>query len=349
MLQQGLEIASRIGSPVALVAFVFFAILFFVSRHFSTATSPENQAGRDRFFVIVLTVVAVLFLACVAMLLGEQLLQAGKASAVTYFALGMGMAMLFLTHYAQKWSRLDREERLLKSVSKEKLGTLLDTELTRYRVTGEGLPPTKRYELIATDLRQKHRYALHRLYFAAFVVVVIAILIGLLYGPSAFSGAAAVTAPAEPPANFELTVARTADDPNLPDSLFGKSDDDAMPRQELRAFDRNGIAEFGDTAVNLWLLTPAFSSPYRSFDCYVYAGTADKVIINAWLVNPTGAKQNLRRIDYVKDRGVYVFSVPKSSAGSRLLIYLGMSDSSHKGIKADPKFHVRSKLLQKEN
>jgi hypothetical protein len=154
-----------------------------------------------------------------------------------------------------------------------------------------------------------------------------------------------------PPEEFTLEhIGHTADDPGLPDELFGSSDDDTgMPRANIRCCDRELMVEISDKESSpLWLLTKPFSASYPGFDCFVYSGTTDKVVFHAWLVKGKGERVDILRDTNADGHGMYLMKVPRSEKGDSLLVFLGMSQSSYDSIISEPRFRIRSRTVSKE-
>jgi hypothetical protein len=148
---------------------------------------------------------------------------------------------------------------------------------------------------------------------------------------------------------FAVTPCQKADDTNLPESLFGLPGDDlGMPRQWMRTMDAGALwkLKLNDEQEGkmFWLLTQKFPGNYRPFTAHVYAGTTQKVILSAFLVEPNGEVKlvALTRAQDLGVPGLYRFNVPLSREGNRLLVFLAMKQSSYNAIPGEKAFHIRS-------
>lgn len=156
--------------------------------------------------------------------------------------------------------------------------------------------------------------------------------------------------PAPPPQEFSFSQGLTADDPNLPDALFGAANDDlGMPRNWLRSIDRGGLhtlkAEDHEAKL-FWLLTNSFEDLYPAFQCYVCAQTSDKVVVNAFLLHPGGTISFVPLLRGPEPgAGVFRFEVPESQQGDHLLVSLAMKEESFDRILRGERFRVRSRLF----
>jgi hypothetical protein len=104
-----------------------------------------------------------------------------------------------------------------------------------------------------------------------------------------------------------------------------------------------------ENASQFWLLTNEFEKSYSHFTAYVYAGTQDKVVIDAYLVEPNAGgiatTLTLVRLDSAVAEGIYSFKVPESKAHDRLLVFLTMKQASLKKIISAVPCRIRSAPL----
>lgn len=203
------------------------------------------------------------------------------------------------------------------------------------------------------------------LYYVIVTVIALSIIFLFTWGffefPSALNrfflkSTPLVAQPVSAPDEFHFTPCLTADDRNLPDELFGPTDDDiGMHRQWMRIMDGGASKKLKvvatDSAMPFWLLTDAFGGLHHGFDAHVYAGTPDKVIICAFLVQPNSSPtdKNTRLISLKRKEssipGLYRFEVPVSQEGNRLVVFLTLRKSSYDAILPVKKFRIRSKSL----
>jgi hypothetical protein len=155
-----------------------------------------------------------------------------------------------------------------------------------------------------------------------------------------------------PPEAFTFTTGISADDSSLPDEIFGSAKDDiGMPRQWMRTLDAGAMNKLKVNNISdlkpFWLLTNKFTGDHRPFTAFVYAGTPEKVVISAFLLSPNGETKmvSLKRGPDPGTPGQYVFQVPESRAGNRLLVFLAMKSTSYEAIPGTRAFHIRSQPL----
>jgi hypothetical protein len=153
----------------------------------------------------------------------------------------------------------------------------------------------------------------------------------------------------DPRREFVVKECHGADDPNLPEELFGRANDnDAMLRQWLRTIDAGGIKKLGVIADGdaelLWLITPAFDNNYKAFTAQVFTLSSTKVIASAFLAHKD---ENPRFTPLPREKdeaapGRFHFSVPKSRQGSVLVVSLAMAKKTYDSRPPGRAFEIRS-------
>jgi hypothetical protein len=150
---------------------------------------------------------------------------------------------------------------------------------------------------------------------------------------------------------YDYVTAPTYASSNLPDDVFGSlTDDVGKPRKWMDLHERGAQTKMNDSALlSKWLLSSDFKNATIPFTAYVYVGTADGIEIDAYLIRNDGYLQTwpLTQTQGQGPKDEYLFDVPKSKAGDRLLVYIGIKEKSFKAIDPDSKFLIRSQTRKK--
>jgi hypothetical protein len=197
---------------------------------------------------------------------------------------------------------------------------------------------------------------LARLFAFLFAILAVSVIVGViayvvrnyaLFEPSPNNKVQPEPQPKEepigpPPGKIEGTPILGFFNEALPKELFGDIEDDvARPRLWMEALER-GSAEIlcprdkkddKCSTVNLWLLTNEFPNRCNPFTLFVNIDTSANVAIYAFHIRPD-APATVTPLNWAKrphDPGaVYLFRVPASKKGDRLLIFLGMKETDQK-------------------
>jgi hypothetical protein len=254
----------------------------------------------------------------------------------------LGLVIGFAFFAYSRW--LKHKEKALQSLPETQRAQSVDTYLTRYGLDLGNLTREQKFDLVCREMDKRAGRA--KLYA---VTAAIVFVICFSFAAYAYATSKPVPKPTPPPEEFSFATALTADDPTLPDELFGaREDDEGMPRHWLRIMDAGAAPMLKlkdtDNAKRFWLLTNKFDDLHSEFTASVYAGTPDKVTIVGFLVESTARIVPLRRAQD-GTKGVYLFHVPESRKDDRLLVYLAMKQSSYDAILPAQKFRIRSRPL----